>query len=238
MIFEDKFKNLKSLYVCVYGGVDSALGLFLLAKHITENNLNTKITVFTAVEPQPEWSRNDKNVKKIISIISDMFPNVNIENHIIKFLEGYTRPDESVETKLFPKVKVIRVIHRNNWENGDYDLGISFQSSFPKLEELKKIPELYKRSLTVGPEDRNWTGKKVDTITGKWWQPFKNMTKKDFANLYEKHNLMSSLFLYTASCTGTSERTNNFTEPCRKCFWCKEKYWAFNMYDYPEAYNL
>ena len=83
MIFEDKFKNLKSLYVCVSGGVDSALGLFLLAKHITENNLNPKITVFTAVEPQPYWARNDKNVKKIISIINDMFPNVNIENHII-----------------------------------------------------------------------------------------------------------------------------------------------------------
>ena len=63
-------------------------------------------------------------------------------------------------------------------------------------------------------------------------------SKKDFANLYETHNLMSSLFPYTASCTGTSERTNNFTEPCRECFWCKEKYWAFNMYDYPEAYNL
>ena len=92
--------------------------------------------------------------------------------------------------------------------------------------------------MTVGPEDRNWTGKKVDTITGMWWQPFQNMTKKDFANLYETHNLMSSLFPYTASCTGTSERTNNFTEPCRECFWCKEKYWAFNMYDYPEAYNL
>ena len=97
---------------------------------------------------------------------------------------------------------------------------------------------MYKASLSVGPENRNWTGKKVDTISGKWWKPFLNMTKKDFADLYEKHNLMSNLFPYTASCTGSSLQTNNFTEPCRKCFWCKEKYWAFNMYDYPEAYSL
>ena len=233
MIFEDKFKDYKSLYVTVSGGVDSALGLFLLAKHITENNLNTKITVATGVEPQPHYVRNDKNAKKIVSIISDMFPNVNIENHLITFLEGYDRLTEG-----YPKVTRSRTMHINDWENGDYDLGIGFVSSFPKLDEMKKDKALYEKSLTVGPEDRNWTGEKNDKINGKWWQPFLNKTKKDFADLYEEHNLMDSLFPYTASCVGKAETTNNFTKPCQKCFWCLEKYWAFNMYDYPEAYSL
>lgn len=240
MIFEDKFKNYKSLYLCVSGGVDSALGLFLISKYITENNLNPKITIATAVEPQPHFARNDKNVKKIISIISDMFPNVNIENHLITFLEGYDRLTEG-----YPKVTKSRTMHKNNWENGDYDLGISFVSSFPKLDEMKKDKALYKISLTVGPEDRSYTGKKDDLIRtglggrgGHWWQPFLNKTKKDFADLYEEHNLMDSLFPYTASCVGKAEKTNNFTKPCQKCFWCLEKYWAFNMYDYPQAYKL
>tara|TARA_B100001564_G_scaffold152669_1_gene128214 strand:+ start:937 stop:1650 length:714 start_codon:yes stop_codon:yes gene_type:complete len=237
MIFKDEFKDFKSLYVCVSGGVDSALGLFLLAKHISENNLTTKITIVTAVEPQPYWGRNDKNAKKIVSIISDMFPNVNIENHLIHFLEGYVR-NKKIEKKLFPKVKAMETMHKNNWKNEKYDLGISFQSSFPKLEELKKFPKLYAKSLSVGPEDRDWTGKKNDKINGSWWQPFVNLTKKDFENLYEKHNLMYSLFPYTASCTGDSLQTNNFTKPCRECFWCLEKYWAFEMFDYPEAYSL
>ena len=240
MIFEDKFKNYKSLYLCVSGGVDSALGLFLISKYITENNLNTKITVATGVEPQPHYARNDKNAKKIVSIISDMFPNVNIENHIITFLKGYDRL-----TKNYPKVLAFRPMNETNWKNGDYDLGISFVSSFPKLEEIKKHKALYKISLTVGPEDRSYTGKKDDLIRtglggrgGHWWQPFLNKTKKDFADLYEEHNLMDSLFPYTASCVGKAEKTNNFTKPCQKCFWCLEKYWAFNMYDYPQAYKL
>lgn len=240
MIFEDKFKNYKSLYLCISGGVDSALGLFLISKYITENNLNPKITIATAVEPQPHFARNDKNVKKIISIISDMFPNVNIENHLITFLEGYDRLTEG-----YPKVTKSRTMHKNNWENGDYDLGISFVSSFPKLDEMKKDKALYERSLTVGPEDRSYTGKKDDLIDtsgrgrgGHWWNPFLNKTKKDFADLYEEHNLMDSLFPYTASCVGKAEKTNNFTKPCQKCFWCLEKYWAFDMYDYPQAYDL
>ena len=136
-------------------------------------------------------------------------------------------------------------MHKDNWKNSDYDLGISFVSSFPKLEEIKKHKALYKISLTVGPEDRSYTGKKDDLIRtglggrgGHWWQPFLNKTKKDFADLYEEHNLMDSLFPYTASCVGKAEKTNNFTKPCQKCFWCLEKYWAFNMYDYPQAYKL
>lgn len=243
MIFEEKFKNYKSLYLCVSGGVDSALGLYLICKYISENKLDVKITVVTAVEPQPEYTRNDKNVTKIISIVSDMFPNINKINHVIHFLEGYTRQNDKVQYKTFPKAKLMRKMHENNYANGDYDLGISFQSSFPKLEELKKHEKLYHGSLSVGPEDRTWTGTKNDKIKphklgGGWWRPFLNMTKKDFEILYVKHNLMYNLFPYTASCTGRAEYTNNFTKPCQKCFWCLEKYWAFGLFDLPEAYNL
>lgn len=245
MIFEEKFKNYKSLYLCVSGGVDSALGLFLICKQLTEKNINAKVTVVTGVEPQPYYARNDKNVKKIITIVNEMFPKINI-THLVTILDGYKRPDPKnpeVLKKEFPKVAKMRIMHNNNWELGDYDLGISFQSSFPKLEELKKHEKLYQGSLFVGPEDRNWTGTKNDKIRshsrgGDWWQPFLNMTKKDFERLYVEHNLMSSLFPYTASCTGRAEITDNFTKPCKKCFWCLEKYWAFDLFDLPEAYNL
>ena len=127
------------------------------------------------------------------------------------------------------------------------NLAIDFLGDFS--EELKKHKTLYDMSLTVGPEDRSYTGKRNDLIQtdtglqkmyrGKgYWKPFLNMTKKDFADLYEKHNLMDSLFPYTASCVAKAGETNNFTKPCQKCFWCLEKYWAFNMYDYPQAYDL
>tara|TARA_Y100000782_G_C10152646_1_gene252216 strand:+ start:21 stop:767 length:747 start_codon:yes stop_codon:yes gene_type:complete len=245
-IIFNNFKKFKSLYLGISGGVDSALGFYLIAKHISENNLDTKLTIITAVEPQPLWSRNDKNVLKITSIIKNIFPNVNIQKNIINFLEGYNRQNRNK----FPKVKKMRTMHRHIISNGDYDLGITFQSSFPKLNELKQNEDLYKSSLSVGPEDRTYTGNKIDTIRPdnafrnkfgvncNWWQPFLNFTKKDFAELYKQHNLMDSIFPYTASCTADSSLTNNFTKACQKCFWCKEKYWAFSMFDYPQAFNL
>lgn len=240
MIFENKFKDFKSLYLCVSGGSDSAIGLYLISKFISENNLDTKITIVTAVEPQPIYCRNDKNAKKVVSIINDMFPNINIDNHLIKFLEGYKRRKVE-EPQNFPKYKIVKQWHNDNWKLGDYDLGVSFVTSFPKVEEMNK--PLYEKSLTIGPEDRNYTGNKNDKIKihsrgGSWWEPFLNMTKSDLADLYTKHNLMYNLFPYTASCTGDSKHTKNFTKPCQKCFWCLEKYWAFGLFDLPQAYNL
>ena len=250
--------------MCISGGVDSALGLFLISKHITENNLNPKITIATAVQPHllPKW----RNAKKIVSIISDMFPNVNIENHLITFLPKFNvdeyhaseeeqkevnaildmaaithKPlteEKSKDMKNYPKVLAFRTMHKNNWKNSDYDLGIGFVSSFPKLEELKKHKALYDSTLEIGPEDRSYTGKRNDLIQtdidggrrGDWWQPFLNKTKKDFADLYEEHNLMDSIFTYTSSCGGNNEENKYFPKPCQQCFFCLEKYWAFGEY--------
>ena len=94
MIFEEKFKDFKSLYLTVSGGSDSAIGLYLTCKYITENNLNSKVTIVTAVEPQTDYCPNFMNAKKVVSIVRDIFPKVNIDKHIIKFLEGYGRPSE------------------------------------------------------------------------------------------------------------------------------------------------
>jgi|TARA_Y100000296_G_scaffold68237_1_gene81336 hypothetical protein len=240
--FESKFKTFKSIYLCISGGVDSALLLYLLCKYISENNLDIKITPITAVEPQPHYLRNDWNANKVTNIIRNIFPKVKINQGIVNFLEGYDR--ENHKRKEYSKVKKMRIMHTNNIKKDDFDLIINGVSSFPPLEELKKHPKLYDKSKGIGPEDRTYTGKKNDKIIlgtkinkfGKqvyWWNPFLNFTKKDFANLYKKYDLMDNLFPYTASCTGKAEFTKNFTEPCKGCFWCLEKYWAFNSFDYP-----
>lgn len=248
MINLNSLNSYKSIYLSVSGGVDSTLGFYMIAKHISEMKLNTTLTPATAVEPQPFYCRNDKNILKITDIIKKMFPKVNIKNNKIIFLKGYQRTLKH-EKKSYKKVSAMRKMHTENIKKGDYNLGISFVSSFPKDKELKKHKELYDMSLTIGPENRIWTGEKYDKIRPSsrvnifnknisWWDPFINLHKKDFADLYLKFNLMDSLFPYTASCTGVAKETDNFTKPCRKCFWCLEKYWAFNMFDYPQAYNL
>ena len=42
---------------------------------------------------------------------------------------------------------------------------------------------------------------------------------------------MKELFPITASCVGYAKETDYFTKPCKVCWWCREKKWAFGMYD-------
>ena len=70
------------------------------------------------------------------------------------------------------------------------------------------------------------------TKTGKLhYTPFINVDKKFIADLYNQFDLMSSLFPLTKSCIGFAKETEFFTKPCKTCFWCHEKKWAFNTYD-------
>ena len=57
------------------------------------------------------------------------------------------------------------------------------------------------------------------------------VNKKFIAQCYKDYNLMDKLYPLTASCIGYADTTNYFTEPCKTCWWCKEKLWAFGSYD-------
>ena len=236
----------KTIYIRVSGGADSALGLYLICKHIKENNLSPNVMISTIVEPQPDYPRNDKNAKKVVSIINDMFPGV-IGDHNIHQLTGYGRSDTEFEDKTFPKYNAMKKYNeetRKAFESKGIDyLLISFLTAGPPLEIVEKNDEWYRKAMMIGPEDRFSGKKENDNISAKRikmqnWQPFRNINKKDTAKLYEEHDLMETLFPYTASCVGSAEKTKNYTMPCGKCYWCWEKLWAFNMIDQPEAYNL
>lgn len=56
------------------------------------------------------------------------------------------------------------------------------------------------------------------------YQPFINHDKKQIARLYQQHNLQELADL-TISCENVTE-----PRPCKTCWWCREKYWAFGYY--------
>lgn len=59
-------------------------------------------------------------------------------------------------------------------------------------------------------------------------RPFGQIDKSEIAKLYIQYDLMDNLLPLTASCVMPINRT----EPCKECWWCKEKYWAFGRYDF------
>lgn len=57
-------------------------------------------------------------------------------------------------------------------------------------------------------------------------RPFADKDKKVVAELYNKYNLTDTLFALTRSCE-SFEFDETFSEHCGKCWWCKERKWAF-----------
>ena len=65
-----------------------------------------------------------------------------------------------------------------------------------------------------------------------WYhRPLYNHDKSKVREMYYKFEMMHDIFPLTESCIGQAEATNFFTEPCKKCWWCHEKKWAFGLYD-------
>lgn len=58
------------------------------------------------------------------------------------------------------------------------------------------------------------------------YSPLGDLTKRDVAILYGEYNLLESLYPLTVSCIDDLP-----SGPCKECWWCKEKFWAFGSYD-------
>jgi hypothetical protein len=211
-------KNLpKKIGVSISGGTDSSLALYCLCKSLMIHNKQDEISVypFNVNMLDYKWPELSKlPTIRCYEVISEMFPEIN-------FPEGLTM--------------------KHAWYNSGGP-GIS-----PKQNTLRKYKSLFKKEFNIPRwltgSTRNppkGTTKRLDELIssdpnltvrqGKEYEsqptPFNSIDKKFLANIYEQENLMYDLFPNTVSCTNTSS-----IQPCKKCYWCEEKKWAFGMYD-------
>lgn len=211
------------------GGVDSAFLMFATLKKISEKNLDVEVIPITGVDttrPTNEW-----NAREIMDLFAEMFPDVNIGEHQFNY---YTRDrydkkwkhrfHERIENKLFLDGTIDVLFHGVTQNPGEE---VMKEFGFYDNREVKRDDN--QRNL-ITAESRKPL-EKIDVPTFLWYAPFAFVTKQFIAEEYKKHGLLDELFPITASCVGYKEDTNFFTEPCKKCWWCKEKYWAFGSYD-------
>jgi len=219
----------KSIFLSLSGGTDSALLFYLICKYISENKIDTTITPFTVIDTKRPG--NDFYTNKIINFMKRTFKNTKINKNVIDYITKINSND---------KLRLMEKTINNHFLHNKYDLSMNALSSFPDQNELKNNKDMYKKAMTIITEDRTKTGnKQVGPIYDSqkntyWYFPFINIDKKNIAKMYEEYNLMDNLFPITQSCIGYTKETNNGTEPCKKCFWCLEKYWAFGLFDYPK----
>ena len=102
-----------------------------------------------------------------------------------------------------------------------------------------------KRNLVSKREKKMIDGKLFYYDTSKYEiRPFRNMNKKEVAGLVKELGLDKTLFPVTETCETeifvypnmtrdfNMSYTNPGAEPCKRCWPCREKYWAYGLYDF------
>ena len=164
--------------------------------------------------------------------------------------------DGSVPKKYNPKD-----VFQQNYYEGLYkkypelNVYMSGETLNPPIEEQ---PNIITDSFSGFPNDRNVKRNLVSKrekkmIDGKLFyydtskyeiRPFRNMNKKEVAGLVKELGLDKTLFPVTETCETeifvypnmTRDFNLSYTkpgaEPCKRCWPCREKYWAYGLYDF------
>lgn len=183
------------------GGTDSAILLYYMAKYSSNN-----LYAYVLSEKKSDYS-TELLAQRTIDKIKELTGNNNIILRVVR-VESKNKYNLRAEFAKAADQDNITMMYT----------GISKRP--PAIDELKF-------GIAYGGDDGSWRDPdlKVDTIYDyhKVYVPLANNNKKDIKRMYDYDNVLESLAPSTFSCTrGEDKRI-----ACGKCWWCKEREWAF-----------
>ena len=197
------------------GGTDSTFALWWLAKCIDDLNLQDShiLLPIHALELVFKVDTRPHTIE-IINFIRNSFPRVTIlDPYIIKYRDSHEfMRDMAWSVRTRKRIYLDPV--KNKLKEGLVDTIVTGSTSAPIFEKIDL------GRITV---ERDYSVKKNSNVGLQV-----GVDKKFLAYQYKKFNLMNSLFPLTKSCVIPINKNG---DPCKKCDWCKEKYWAFGCYD-------
>ncbi len=232
------------------GGIDSAFLCYLTMTKFPKKKI-IPITMYNKIRPAAENS-----VNKVLEVLKKLNPNSTLVEQEIGWFDttGFEptqkQRDDFVKTgiKYNPKD-----IFQNKWfasifdkYNGKLNIFFSGETHNPPLDVQDELIPTFREF----PPDRN---KKVEHLLGKYrhkgimkyeWKPWRNRTKKELASWVKELGLFETLFPVTESCELETIHYKRYSkefkiiyqdigvEPCRRCWPCREKWWAYGYYDF------
>lgn len=203
--------------ISMSGGLDSSLMTWLLCKEISDKKQNTKVFPLHGIDNTRPTS--PENIQNIINFLRNSFPTIEI-NDMLTW-------DNTKDYKI-PKSKK----DSDGLKKWCLKYSIKYLYQGRTANPPKKILEEFGG---FHQEERNHYRDKpikelIRPFNAYLIRPWANVDKKYIYEQYKKHNLLDTLEPLTWSCIAYAEDTNFFTEPCKRCYWCKEKYWGFGKY--------
>lgn len=186
--------------VFLSGGLDSALLAYLTLELLPES----KIVLLTGTHKHLDYY-NIAYAKEIASWLDKKFPS-RIIDHSISY---YDNREDAQQRKKAVNQQLIK----------QYNIDVL-------LTGMTLNPISNPKLMVEGRDTRRDSpvSYKNKYLNIDHYMPFNNIDKKGIKELYKQYNVLD-LAKLTISCE--SETT---PKPCKKCWWCREKYWAFKFY--------
>lgn len=196
----------KPVGICVSGGADSALLLYLLMLHKT-----SPLHIFTFAGENKKL-KNPKASIDVISKVASVTNNYDFEQHIL-YGPYQTRENLSQLPLQYLESGQIDKVYTGRTKNPPAEVMATFHDKNSENDE--------RDPTVVRP-----------FYSGSYYRPWTNLDKKDIAAIYRHYDLMDSLFPFTRSCEWLNPETHGDEpdfEHCGKCWWCEERAWGFNL---------
>lgn len=206
--------HVKKIGMKLSGGADSAMACYMLVKYLKECRPDVTIYPITAVITTKPYQKIF--AEQIVNKISQLLDYKNFGEHFV----AYTKTREPHEY-----LEVQETLLNWLYDTNRIDMHLNGISAVATIGDA---PELYEEIENTGPTDDRFKGSsKKNQRRGNAFSPFINTDKKGIAEYYTKLGVLEDLFPLTRSC---EEKTNDFSQHCGDCWFCKERYWAFGRY--------
>lgn len=220
----------KTIGLMMSGGADSSMLCYLLSKEIIENNLDVKIQPLTWRRTYPAERPKDWNIKQVQKVLSTIdlllgTDDVVKPQHVfIPAEKGEPIEDRKLEAAEWDRMKVeardklgVDVIFYGTTSNPPYDEMVKHGL----LEEREVHRDKSSKVNSTGKPKGEQSPSKISTKS-----PFLSIDKSVLRELYIQNGVLDTLEKSTKSCEGIWQDTENYTKPCGKCWWCRERKWA------------
>jgi tRNA(Ile)-lysidine synthase TilS/MesJ len=228
------------------GGIDSAT-LCHIVLHYFPHIKILPITFYNALRPGAV-----KSVENVLRILKELNPNHQIMKQEIGTFDttGYVRSNINDGVKRNPKDIFQKQFIRELFDkySGRLNFVLTGETLNPPLEEQEKLlPGI----MNEFPKDRNVPKAKLlhrysyGDVAKYEYAPFRNYNKKQISDIVKELGLINELFPVTETCETEPSKYNSYIskafgieysaegiEPCQCCWPCREKYWAYGVFDF------
>jgi hypothetical protein len=226
----------KKLCVSVSSGTDSSLLLYLICSYLTENKReNIELTALHFID-LVRAPKSKSDFDGIIDIFENEFKNITFVRRYVTFVEQRSKniskttvTDKEIIKLISEGVESLFFGRTRNPPKEIYEkLGLTLRPALIKREisniKQKDIRRMFNENMEEIDTPENCTIMLSKVLL--------TVDRSFVAEYYNKIDFLKKLFPLTRSCVSSDIfETNGWRKPCEKCWWCKEKFWAFNKYD-------